>query len=1054
MKKKRIGLILASIHSGSANQVCSSLIKEASLFDTSFYIFPGGRLNAKANSEYLRNAVYNLANKKNIDGLISWASAIGGAVSLEELTDFHKKFEQVPFVTISQKIGGHSCVNFDAYSGMAELVNHFIKVHHITKIAFLRGPENHGSAADRYRAFCDTMKQAGISVENSPLISDPFEWRSGKEAIIQLCEKRRLVPGKDFSALLAASDIMAFDAIAYLQKKGFEVPDDYLAAGFNDVSKSRMLLSALTTVHMPYRTMGLNSYELILNEMNNSSRLKRNITLSAPLVIRESCGCTMSSLFVEKTKPEKLSSIEMARAKDNLILTLTKLFRLDMTNQNAIIEPVLNALWSKSTKLFFNLFSRAIKRFYESEMDVRTVFKAITILKNSPCIDSDYITSIEKDIFVILQQVSERYQEELRTMHEERSKILDSLKCVLISEHSVKEFLTALQTYLPQIGINSATTVLYEEKGSRFIGGFAKNKLFDEEQVFASEEILPSNVVSAFNNGIYLVQPIFADNKTFGHFICSVSFFDGLLFEDLRSVISSAFSGIFLFNELSAARKAAEQAEQAKTKFFATVGNELAAPLQEISKNTEELEQLLAQNQVLSGDIKQIVEKLKDNLGRQMERTNLIVDLTRSQSNEIHFDNHLFYPQELICSDSASQYVTTDFPIIYGDKARLKQAIGIYAKNFNFSVENCRLEKAENGMKILLPFSLAPQDSEIWNEPGILLANQIFLMQNCEFVKQEDHSELFINWPAFSCEEKALEISPENEAFIWNFEGKSENEIRAVYNQRTKDGFSQRAFICYDIENPENLEKNKDFCMLFERKLGIAQKPVLLVNCPEKIESKWNLPIPVTRADDIENITEIINKISPSIIILKEATLSVVSAIRNNLNSETVPVVVISEKLDQMPEIEKFFTVQKLILCNICVAASEEFGNRLRALLAGDAMLSPDTGGIVKKTILYFNKHGNEYISRWKLSEAVHTSEDYLTRVFHKETGLSPWEYLSLYRVNIACIQLRQTNESIFTIAEKSGFQDQAYFCRVFKKITGTTPGRYRKGLEKSFDKQ
>ena len=81
--------------------------------------------------------------------------------------------------------------------------------------------------------------------------------------------------------------------------------------------------------------------------------------------------------------------------------------------------------------------------------------------------------------------------------------------------------------------------------------------------------------------------------------------------------------------------------------------------------------------------------------------------------------------------------------------------------------------------------------------------------------------------------------------------------------------------------NVLDLEKSKDFCMLFERKLGIAQKPVLLVNCPEKIESKWNLPIPVTRADDIENITEIINKISPSIIILKEATLSVVSAIRN-----------------------------------------------------------------------------------------------------------------------------------------------------------------------------
>ena len=53
MKKKRIGLILASIHSGSANQVCSSLIKEASLFDTSFYI------NEKYRYEKLHDIQYD-----------------------------------------------------------------------------------------------------------------------------------------------------------------------------------------------------------------------------------------------------------------------------------------------------------------------------------------------------------------------------------------------------------------------------------------------------------------------------------------------------------------------------------------------------------------------------------------------------------------------------------------------------------------------------------------------------------------------------------------------------------------------------------------------------------------------------------------------------------------------------------------------------------------------------------------------------------------------------------------------------------------------------------
>ena len=159
MKKKRIGLVLASIHSGSASQVCSALIREAQMFDSAFYIFPGGRLNARQDSEFLRNPIYRLANNKNLDGLISWASAIGGEISIAQLNEFHKKFESIPYITLSQRIEGHSCVNFDAYNGMAELVKHFIQVHHVSKFAFLRGPENHNSANDRYRAFCDTLKE-------------------------------------------------------------------------------------------------------------------------------------------------------------------------------------------------------------------------------------------------------------------------------------------------------------------------------------------------------------------------------------------------------------------------------------------------------------------------------------------------------------------------------------------------------------------------------------------------------------------------------------------------------------------------------------------------------------------------------------------------------------------------------------------------------------------------------------------------------------------------------------------------------------------------------
>lgn len=1071
MKKKRIGFILASIHSGSASQVCSALIREAQLFDTTFYIFPGGRLNARQDSEFLRNPIYRLANKKNLDGLISWASAIGGDISLDQLNSFHKYFEPLPYITLSQKIGEHSCVSFDAYNGMAELVKHFIQVHHVTKFAFLRGPENHSSANDRFRAFCDTLQEFGIPVENSKLISDSFEWREGKNAIIQLCEKRGLIPGKDFTALLAASDLMAFDAIAYLNKKGFAVPDDYLVAGFNDMSKSKMLVSALTTVHMPYRTMGLNAYELILNELENSTALKRNINLFAPIVLRESCGCSLSSLLKtsgkKEEKKENHETTETAdektnfnRAKENLILTLTKMFRLDVTNQNAIIEPILNALWTKNTSLFLNLFSRSMRRFYENEMDVRIIYRAISLLKESSCIDSEYITSLEKDIFIILEQTSERFQEEMKSIHEERTKILDSLKCALISEHSFEEFIHALHTYLPQLGINSAALVLYKDdenldlKGeSRFIGGFSKNKVYNEEEFFDSDLVVPEHLLNSFSSGVFLVQPIFADNTTLGHFVCSLSFFDGLLFEDLRSIVSSAFKGIFLFRKLVTAQQAAEMAEQAKTKFFASVGKDLVLPLNEISKNTVLLERMLLQENSLSPSVKRLVENLKSNIKNQLEKTNLIVDLTRSQSNELSFNNHLFYLQEIFDGEN-SDYETEAFPVMFGDKIRLKQAFEIYAENFNFSLKDCKIEFSLSGIKVILPFDAEKQADEIWTKPNLLLANQIFLLQNCalENNKSADSNsanfEVTILWTNFLCNKGISDKIHQGELFIWKFENQTESEIRNVYNNRAKADFVYRPFVCYTNLSPEELERNANFSALFERKLGISQKSVLLVDCPEKLEEIWQLPIPAERVSGTDALKRVIYSSTPSIIVLGNLDFEAVSLIRNNPKTEITPIVIVSENLKQKEIIEKFFPIQKLLLCNTCVAVSPEFTQRMRTLLAGDIMLAPDTGIIVKKTIVYFNNHGTEYISRWKLSESAHTSEDYLTRVFHKETGLSPWEYLSRYRINYACTLLRQTNESIFNVAEKSGFQDQAYFCRVFKKITGTSPGRYRKGTD------
>jgi len=79
------------------------------------------------------------------------------------------------------------------------------------------------------------------------------------------------------------------------------------------------------------------------------------------------------------------------------------------------------------------------------------------------------------------------------------------------------------------------------------------------------------------------------------------------------------------------------------------------------------------------------------------------------------------------------------------------------------------------------------------------------------------------------------------------------------------------------------------------------------------------------------------------------------------------------------------------------------------------------------------------------MADALGVSEDYLGRVFRQELNLSPWEYLKRYRIKQAKVLLVQTENNITEIAHKVGFDDSAYFSRVFRKVVGQSPRDYRK---------
>lgn len=90
------------------------------------------------------------------------------------------------------------------------------------------------------------------------------------------------------------------------------------------------------------------------------------------------------------------------------------------------------------------------------------------------------------------------------------------------------------------------------------------------------------------------------------------------------------------------------------------------------------------------------------------------------------------------------------------------------------------------------------------------------------------------------------------------------------------------------------------------------------------------------------------------------------------------------------------------------------------------------------------------YQQDWTLDEMVQLTQlgkYQFSHLFKKETGLSPYSWLQIYRVIQSQVLLRQTDDSILSIAMQVGFKNVASYHAVFRRIYGQTPGFFRKNI-------
>lgn len=92
----------------------------------------------------------------------------------------------------------------------------------------------------------------------------------------------------------------------------------------------------------------------------------------------------------------------------------------------------------------------------------------------------------------------------------------------------------------------------------------------------------------------------------------------------------------------------------------------------------------------------------------------------------------------------------------------------------------------------------------------------------------------------------------------------------------------------------------------------------------------------------------------------------------------------------------------------------------------------------------YLENNYNQSITLEKIAEECHGSQYHLHRVFKRQTGTTPLEYLHHIRIQQAQYLLKESTVSISKIAEQVGIPNSGQFATLFKKVVGETPNHYR----------
>lgn len=593
-KRLTIGYLAPAIHSASQDQWLG-VVDAARQHDVNVICFPGSSLHIPMDFLRQRNILYDFVSAHRVDGIVSWASSISNYADREEMKRFHERFRPLPVVTIGRILEGFPGLLMDSYQGMREAIEHLIVVHGYRRIAFIRGPQEHFYAQERYRAYRDALAAHDIPFE-ARLVTPHFYWElnMGREAMQLLLDERGVRPQQDFEAVVSANDHMLLGALEVLLARRIDVPGQVAAVGFDDIALGRVHHPPLTSIHSPYYEVGYQSVETVLALLAGQS-VPEKIVVPSKLVVRQSCGCVGAAIrqaviaeIVSSPSPFEIAFVQhRPQILDAMRQALNASAELRVTWAEELLDAFVDAITKGASAGWLQIFERMfyasdinIAPFTDSEHDMADWHNVLSAMQRHmlPCFaETDaplrhQAENLWRQARVLLGEAARRMQAHHELLAQEWDEHLRSIGAALITTFDLLSLSRILTREFPGLGIPGCYIALYadgfdsetELSGSvhpqlpmytqaRLIMAYSPDLSFsgmEQEPCFPSEQLIPDAYFPCDRRFSLVVEPLYFREHQIGLAIFEIGPRDGNVYEVLRNELSSALQGDLLVQQV------------------------------------------------------------------------------------------------------------------------------------------------------------------------------------------------------------------------------------------------------------------------------------------------------------------------------------------------------------------------------------------------------------------------------------------------------------------------------------------------------------------------